>query len=91
VFLSEFFFTVRQGLAGGWAVIRLDSLPRQIVAGSPTKFGFRVLQHGQNGFGGLIPTISFWDQSETGRLDVAASPEGETGHYIAEVIFLVAG
>ena len=33
-------------LAGGWAVITLDQLPAQVIAGQPLTIGFMVRQHG---------------------------------------------
>jgi hypothetical protein len=34
-------------LAGGWAVITLDSLPREVRASQPIQLGFMVRQHGR--------------------------------------------
>jgi len=34
-------------LAGGWAVVTLDSLPREVRAGASFQLGFTVLQHGK--------------------------------------------
>jgi ABC-type sugar transport system substrate-binding protein len=45
VVLAMLFATVAQ--AGGWAVITLDDLPRQIVAKQPFTIGFTVRQHGR--------------------------------------------
>src|SRR5438552_12328434 len=34
-------------LAGGWAVLTLDSLPREVRAGTSIQLGFVVRQHGK--------------------------------------------
>jgi hypothetical protein len=34
-------------LAGGWAVVTLDALPREVRAGESFQLGFMVLQHGK--------------------------------------------
>lgn len=76
--------------AGGWAVITLDELPTDVVAGEPLTVGFMVLQHGRTPMDGLDPTITATSpQSES--FVVHAKPEGETGHYAATLTFPVGG
>ena len=76
--------------AGGWAVITLDELPVDVVAGEPLTVGFTVLQHGHAPMDGLDPTV-------TARLDkdaqfvVNAEPSGKPGHYTATLTFPGAG
>lgn len=70
--------------AGGWAVITLDQLPSNIVAGEPFTVGFTVMQHGKTPMDGLYPTITaklFKDQ----EIVFNAEPEGKPGHYTATV------
>ena len=43
--------------AGGWAVITLDELPMNVVAGESLGIGFTVRQHGRNSIPGLDPII----------------------------------
>ena len=38
---------VAPALAGGWAVVTLDSLPREVHAGERLQVGFMVRQHGK--------------------------------------------
>jgi hypothetical protein len=38
---------VKPVLAGGWAVVTLDTLPRDVRAGQPLHLGFMVRQHGR--------------------------------------------
>ncbi|MCG8353661.1 MAG: hypothetical protein MI924_38345 [Chloroflexales bacterium] len=47
-------------LAGGWAVVTLDSTPADVRAEAAFNVGFTVLQHGKTPMQGLEPVISFW-------------------------------
>lgn len=72
--------------AGGWAVITLDELPKEVVAGEPFKVGFMVLQHGKTPLPGLSPTITANLYKDT-EFVVIAEPEGKPGHYTATLTF----
>ena len=72
--------------AGGWAIISLDELPKNVVAGEPFKVGFTVLQHGQTPMTGLSPTVSASLYQEA-KFVVDAKPEGKPGHYAATLTF----
>jgi len=72
--------------AGGWAVITLDELPTDVVAGEPLTIGFTVLQHGKTPMEGLDPTITA-TSSNSESFMVHAKPEGETGHYAVTLTF----
>lgn len=81
------FLVVPASLAGGWAVITLDELPARIRAEQPIEVGFVVRQHGQTPMEGLSPQINA-RQSESGAsFAVTAQPQGNPGHYVAEVTF----
>ena len=80
---------VVQASAGGWAVITLDELPSNVVAGAPLKVGFTVLQHGRTPMEGLYPTVTANLQSD--KFVVNAEPEGEPGHYTATLSFPTEG
>lgn len=69
-------------LAGGWAVITLDELPSQAVAGEPLTVGFTVRQHGRTLMSGLSPTIIAIQEGEE-KLTFPAEAEGGPGHYTA--------
>jgi hypothetical protein len=72
--------------AGGWAVITLDDLPFNVVAGEPLSIGFTVLQHGRTPMTDLYPTINAKLASgET--MSVSAEPNGKPGHYSATLTF----
>ena len=72
--------------AGGWAVITLDALPTNLVAGEPFTVGFVVRQHGKTLMTGLDPTITATLYKEE-QFVVHAEPEGTSGHYTAALTF----
>jgi len=71
--------------AGGWAVITLDELPGDVVAGEPLIVGFTVLQHGRTPMSDLAPSIIANSKEE--KFVVLAEPEGKPGHYTAVLTF----
>jgi len=71
--------------AGGWAVITLDELPGDVVAGEPLTVGFTVLQHGRTPMSDLAPSIIANSKEE--KFVVLAEPEGKPGHYTAVLTF----
>jgi len=72
--------------AGGWAVITLDELPMDVVAGEPLTVGFTVLQHGRTPMDGLEPTVTAHLYKEE-FFEVEAEPSGKPGHYTATLTF----
>jgi cytochrome c2 len=89
LFLAMTFLLVSPALAGGWAVITLDELPGEIVAGQPLEIGFTVRQHGVTLMDGLEPTVHARQAGFT--LTEQAKAQGETGHYVATLTFPQAG
>lgn len=83
--LSAFAFALPV-FAGGWAVITLDELPTNIVAGEPITVGFTVLQHGQTPMNDLAPTITA-NLNKDEWFEVAAIRSGKPGHYTATLTF----
>lgn len=77
---------VAQAFAGGWAVISLDELPSNVVAGEPLTIGFTVLQHGRTPMTGLSPTITA-NLYEDEQFVVNAESQGAPGHYTATLNF----
>jgi hypothetical protein len=81
-------------LAGGWAVVTLDSLPREVRAGTPFQLGFMVLQHGKtptstdlNGKP-LTPLMTASKQGDaTATFHAEAHQQGPTGHYVVDLTF----
>lgn len=82
-------FLISPALAGGWAVITLDELPGEIVAGKPFEVGFTVRQHGVTPLDGLSPTVSARRLGSI--ITEQAIAHGETGHYIVTLTFPQAG
>jgi hypothetical protein len=82
--LLSLFFAIRV-FAGGWAVITLDELPTDVVAGEPLKIGFTVRQHGATPMAGLDPTVTATRKGD--RFVVNAEADGEPGHYSATLTF----
>jgi hypothetical protein len=83
--LLSLLFVVRAS-AGGWAVITLDELPLDVVAGEPLTIGFTVLQHGRTPMDGLYPTVTA-NLHKDQQFVVNAEPEGKPGHYTATLNF----
>jgi hypothetical protein len=72
--------------AGGWAVITLDELPSDVVAGEPLTIGFTVLQHGITPMTDIDPTVTA-ELSGSEKIVVRAEPQGDPGHYVAALTF----
>src|SRR5690349_4740642 len=72
--------------AGGWAVITLDELPMDVVAGEPLTIGFTVRQHGITLMDGLYPTVTAMPAKGDSLL-VNAEPDDRPGHYTATLTF----
>src|SRR5689334_13198072 len=80
--------------AGGWAVLTLDALPREVRAGQSFQIGFMVRQHGKtptnqdlNGKP-LVPVLTAAKQgalAETIRAE--ARQHGPIGHYVVDLAF----
>ncbi|PKO11726.1 MAG: hypothetical protein CVU39_27745 [Chloroflexi bacterium HGW-Chloroflexi-10] len=77
--------------AGGWALITLDQLPGDVVAGEPLNIGFTVRQHGRTPVDGLTPTITASLPGSTEKVIAIASAEGKIGHYTATLTFPESG
>jgi hypothetical protein len=81
-------------LAGGWAVVTLDSLPREVRAGARFELGFMVLQHGKtptntnlNG-DPLKPLLTATKQGEpAATFRAEARQQGQAGHYVVDLTF----
>jgi Cytochrome c len=74
--------------AGGWAVVTVEDLPEQFVAGQPTTLTFSVRQHGMRLIGGLTGGVSARSGS---RYVEAAAKAKDTGYYTATLTLPAAG
>lgn len=79
---AAFFIFALPVWAGGWAVVTLDQLPDQVVAGQPLTVGFTIRQHGHTPISDLKPSVRFQKAGEIGDDFVFATPDG-SGHYTA--------
>jgi hypothetical protein len=87
--------------AGGWATVKLSSLPKGLSAGQPWVVNITVLQHGQTPIDGLKPTVTIRKvvRTPSGNSRVVSSETrtfatratDATGVYRARVIFPSAG
>ncbi|CAG0944608.1 hypothetical protein ANRL1_01839 [Anaerolineae bacterium] len=84
-------FAVGLTSAGGWAVVTLDQLPTEVVAGKPITIGFMVRQHGRTPVNELVPRIAATRANSIESFSVIASQRGVTGHYEATLTFQSAG
>lgn len=84
--ITLLFISVMPVFAGGWAVITLDQLPGDLVAGQPYTIGFTVRQHGVTLMDGLYPTITANLNKET-EFIIDARSDGKPGHYTATMTF----
>jgi len=73
--------------AGGWAVVTLDQLPAQVVAGEPLTIGFMVRQHGRTPVDGLTPRVTATRAGINESFTVTAKAQGDIGHYAVALTF----
>lgn len=75
--------------AGGWATIGFAPLPDDVEPGQPWNPELTILQHGVTPLDGLSPTITI--TGAEGEELFTATPTGEPGKYVANVVFPSAG
>lgn len=73
--------TIADTHAGGWAVVTVENLPEQFVAGKPTTLTFSVRQHGIRLVPGLTATASARLRDK--QIDAIASRAEQPGYYAA--------
>ncbi len=83
-------------LAGGWAVVTLDTVPTAIRAEQSLSLGFMVRQHGVTPvdvhvWDGSMPVLTATNASTGETLRIHARKEGVEGHYVVDVTFPNAG
>lgn len=86
-------------MAGGWAVVTVDSLPKDVHAGDNIHLEFTVLQHGEK----PVHTVDFMNgepltpfllarHSDNGQtIRVEAQPAEEIGRFTVDVVFPTEG
>ncbi|MEZ4770930.1 MAG: hypothetical protein R2844_21245 [Caldilineales bacterium] len=81
-------------LAGGWATVTLDELPRAPRAGETLALGLTIRQHGFREVDldlDANPVFLFAENPDTGESLRFAVKDGNTGHFLVNVTFPVAG
>jgi plastocyanin len=78
-------------LAGGYAVVRLDEQPGDVLVATPWRFGFMVLQHDVTPNSDVTPVVRALHKETGEEVTATGQQEGDVGHFIAEVTFPRAG
>jgi cytochrome c2 len=89
--LGALFLGIPATLASGWAVITLDQLPTEVVAGKPIQLGFMIRQHGRTAWLYDQVMVQAVQTQSHERISVQAKAEGARGHYTATLNFPQAG
>jgi hypothetical protein len=76
--------------AGGWATVKLASLPDGVSAGATWKAEITILRHARTPTDGAKPMLTIRN-ADGARKTFAAKPAGRTGVYLARVVFPSAG
>jgi hypothetical protein len=72
-------------LAGGWLVVTLDALPREMTVGQASTLGFMVRNHGQTPLARVSPRLEFTHRETGQRIAATATDQGPIGHYTVSV------
>jgi plastocyanin len=78
-------------LAGGFAVVRLDEPPGEVLVATPWRFGFMVLQHDVTPNSDVTPVVRAVHKETGEEVTATGRQEGTVGHFVAEVTFPRAG
>jgi cytochrome c2 len=78
-------------LAGGWAVITLDALPKNVTAGKAIEVGITVRQHGVTLVQGLEVTVRGYQPASQSVIQATAQELKQPGRYTASLVFPEAG
>jgi plastocyanin len=78
-------------LAGGYAVVRLDEPPGDVLVATPWQFGFMVLQHDVTPNSDVTPIVRALHKETGEEVKATGRQEGAVGHFVAEVTFPRAG
>lgn len=74
-------------LAGGWAAVRLDEAPGDVLVEVPWRFGFMVLQHDITPTSDVDPVVLARHKESGEEVRADARQEGAVGHFVSELIF----
>jgi hypothetical protein len=77
--------------AGGWATVKLESLPEGVQAGQAWVARITVMRHAVTPTDGARPSVTIRRTDGGKKTTFAARPTGKTGVYEARVVFPSAG
>jgi plastocyanin len=78
-------------LAGGYAVVRLDEPPGDVLVATPWRFGFMILQHDISPNSDVTPVVRALHKETGEEVTATGRQEGAVGHFVVEVTFPRAG
>jgi plastocyanin len=78
-------------LAGGFATVRLDEPPGDVVAGATWRLGFTVRQHDVTPTNDVTPVLRARHMETGEEITASAEQEGPVGHFVLEVTFPASG
>ena len=76
-------------LAGGWAIVTLDTLPREARAGETLHLGFMVRQHGKTPINDVSPYLLATKQGTTQAVQADARQEACTPGTTKRIAFML--
>lgn len=90
--VAGFGLLTRSAMAGGWATVTLDTLPKTVRAGEQVQLGFVVRQHGDKpisfiGNDPLTPYLVATHTESKEQIKVDGRQDGEQGHFVLDVTF----
>lgn len=78
-------------LAGGFATVRLDEAPGEILVEVPWRFGFMVRQHDVTPTNDVTPVVRARHKETGEEVTATGRQDGAVGHFVAELEFPRAG
>ena len=78
-------------MAGGFAVVRLDETPGEVVVDRPWRFGFMVRQHDVTPTNDVTPIVRAIHKETGDEVTATGKQVGPVGHFEAEITFPHAG
>lgn len=73
-------------LAGGWATVRLDAPPGDVIVDEVWRFGFMVLQHDVTPNSDVTPIVRALHKDTGLEITATGLQEGPEGHFVAEIV-----
>ncbi len=87
LFIPALLLLISPALAGGFAVITLDELPREVRAGETIQIALMLRAHGHTPVDGVHVTLEAVHQATGARIEAVGQQHGVPGHYVIDVVF----